>query len=127
VIAATPVSARTCLSRKDGLEVRIKTTPRPVRAGHRLFFRIENSGTREIAFGVAWSVEGFSKGRWAPAPFSPRGPWTEQLIGLPAGMRMPWERFAIPETATPGLYRVHKAIEFGRGERPCLAPFRVVG
>ncbi|HEX3362431.1 MAG TPA: immunoglobulin-like domain-containing protein [Solirubrobacterales bacterium] len=127
MIAATPVSTPSCLGREDGVKVRIKTTPRAVRVGHRLFFRIENLGTQAIDFGVQWSVEQLSKGRWAAAPFSPRGPWTEQLLELPAGERMLWQRFTIPETATPGLYRLRKPIEFANGNRPCLAPFRVVG
>jgi hypothetical protein len=127
VIAATPASTPPCLTRKDGLEVRIRTSPQPVEVGHRLRFRLENPGTQGISFGVNWSVDELSEGRWSPAPFGPKGPWTEQLLSLPPGARWSWQRLTIPETATPGLYRVRKPLGYAHGDRPCLAPFRVVG
>ncbi len=88
--------------------------------------RVNNSSSREVAYGYEYQLARFKDGLWVNLKhrpvFSPR-------VVLMPDSKGHWQKIVIPRQAEPGLYRVQKRIELGEApqgkERTIKATFRV--
>jgi hypothetical protein len=99
--------------------------PESVAAGQSEHFRIDNSKGPAVTYGTPYAIQECLSGVWVLAPFSPRGPWTKQLIRQRPS-RGRWCGFLIPATAATGEYRVRKAVDVGSRGRWLYGDFGVV-
>ena len=109
---------------RQGAHLHLKATE--VSRGQRIRFRVVNDSSVPVANGEAFSIQKRTPTGWSRAPFSPRGPWAEVELQVPAGGTGQWQGFRIPDRAAPGRYRVVKAVSFDGSSRHLTAAFRVV-
>jgi hypothetical protein len=100
-----------------------------LRPGGTAFARVENYGTVWADFGLAFYVERFDAGAWAPIPETTDDIWPLVGISMSGGWSGWCMRYRVPADASPGRYRFVKSIgrwDFRGAGRSYTAEFRVV-
>lgn len=110
-------------------KVRLGLSRKVVRAGQRIFSRLENFGTESVAYGEQFGVQRFEGGRWVAQPELLHGVWLMWLGYLAPGGTGLCNSFRLPKDAKPGHYRITKVVEPGRDRSKAIltAAFSVTG
>jgi hypothetical protein len=107
-------------------KVRLGLNKKSVRPGGGLRIRVENLGTQDVAYGLAYELARFEKGIWIKLP---TGPFFAPRFVVPAGSASSCQKVQIPRHAPPGLYRIRKVVRpaapSGDQRRVVTATFRV--
>jgi hypothetical protein len=99
----SPVSGTTVRSEKP-FDVELGIRSESVHSGGNLVLRIENRGSEDIAFGLAYRMERLARGRWEQLPSTPVFGILEKV---PAAANR-CQIIPIPREAQAGRYRVTK-------------------
>lgn len=108
--------------------VKLGLAQETVRAGQRVFSRLENLGTERVFYGEAFSIERFENGGWTRQGDLTRNAWLMWLGGISPGGTGLCNSIRLPEDLSAGLYRFVKSVEPGpRGRKSArlTAPFTV--
>jgi hypothetical protein len=89
-------------------KARLGVGRRSVRPGGKLRVRIEDLGTEDLAYGIAYGLARREAGSWVQQP---TGPFLAPLSVVRAGTAGACQRIDIPGQDAPGLYRVQKWVE----------------
>jgi hypothetical protein len=65
--------------------------------------RIENLGTQDLTYGLAYGLARLEKGSWIKQP---TGPFFAPLLSVRAGTASACQTVDIPRHALPGVYRI---------------------
>src|SRR4051812_25442296 len=91
----------------------IDVKPNVVVPGSTLRYRVENRGDTGVAYGLKSVIQQeVSAKKWAPASFTPKGPWPQVLVHLAGGHVGRWQAVQVPSDAEAGAYRIKKEIRF---------------
>lgn len=107
-----------------GVDALLGLERRSVKAGGTLRIRIENFGTKDLAYNLAYQLARRKEGSWVkvrPKPvFGPR-------LYVPAGTASQCQSIDIPRHAIPGHYRIAKKVDpVDQGKLVIRATFRVL-
>jgi hypothetical protein len=123
--AAAPGAAETCPPSPEPTRVGLIVAPESVIGGESAHFRIDISTGPAITYGTPYDIQQCLGGVWLLASFSPRGPWTKQLLRQNPGPGRWWSA-PIPTTAPAGRYRIRKSVRFNERGHWLYDDFNVV-
>jgi hypothetical protein len=93
--------------------------------GDTIYFRIKNSGTKQLHFSEEFAIDQLNGSNWISYPAA-IGPWHRVVRSLFAGQQGECQSFAIPADMPNGRYRVRKNL-LREARPPLTAEFEVQG
>ncbi len=103
---------------------RLGLRPATVSPGDLLTFRVEDTGTFSVDFGLSFSVDKQEAGQWVDAGFAPRG-FINIGYSMPGGFAGRCQMLRIPPDIEPGTFRVRKSVEVSGTKRVITHQFTV--